>query len=219
MPLMQPRPHARSALRRHRIMEAALACFTAAGTAEARVPDIGRAAGASIGSIYHQFGSKEGLAAAVYLEGLRRYQQGLVATLENVTEAQAGILAVVNYHLTWAETNERWARYLLEARRADFMAGYEEDIQALNRAFGQALGAWLRPHVLAGRIRTLPLDLYPALLLGPCHEYVRGRLGGRAVTPREEAEALLGEAAWRALAGERAAEGGSDDASRAPHGG
>jgi len=112
--------------------------------------------------------------------------------------------AVAN-HLAWAERNEPWARFLMEARRADFMAAHEEEIRTLNRAFAQKLGEWLSPHVESGRIRRLPVDLFAAILLGPCHEYVRGWLGGRAVTPREEAQALLGEAAWRALAGAGAA--------------
>ena len=200
MPAPRSSRQARSHLRRQQILAAALACFTETGTEQATVPEIGRRAGASIGSIYHQFSSKEGVAAALYLEGLRRYQQGLLAVLVEAPAARPGVFAVVAYHLSWAEREEPWARFLLEARRADFMAGHEEDIRNLNREFAQALAEWFRPHVTSGAIRRLPIDLYPAILLGPSHEWVRGRLGGRTVTPRLKAANALGEAAWQALA-------------------
>ncbi len=200
MAVARPRRQARSQLRRRQILAAALACFTEAGGEQATVPEIGRRAGASIGSIYHQFGSKDGVAAALYLEGLAGYQRGLIHALLRATRAREGIVAAVRYHLRWAERHWAWARFLLEARRARFMVGQEDALRALNREFGRALGAWFRPHVEAGRLRPLPVDLYAAILLAPAQEWVRGRLGGRAVCSCRQAEDELGAATWRALA-------------------
>lgn len=199
MPPAAIRRQARSQARRASIVEAALACFVAHGYAAAPVPEIGRRAAASIGSLYHQFGSKEGIAAAVYLEGLERYQHGLVEALGGISAARAGVLAIVRHHLHWVRDNATWARFLLEARRAEFMRGREEEIRRLNREFAGSLGKWFRAHVEAGRIRALPPDLLLALLLGPCHEYTRGLLGGRSVSPAAQAERLLGDSIWRAL--------------------
>ena len=63
--------------RRQVILDAALEAFAERGTAAATVDDVRRRSGASVGSIYHHFGDKEGLAAALYVEGLRSYQEGL----------------------------------------------------------------------------------------------------------------------------------------------
>ena len=63
--------------RRDAILEAALDCFASYGFAKTTMDDIRLRAGASTGSLYHHFKSKEQLAAELYLEGVRRYQQGL----------------------------------------------------------------------------------------------------------------------------------------------
>jgi AcrR family transcriptional regulator len=60
-----------AAERRRAILEGALEAFTSKGFAAATVGDVRRLSGASVGSIYHHFGDKEGLAAALYLEGIR----------------------------------------------------------------------------------------------------------------------------------------------------
>jgi AcrR family transcriptional regulator len=67
--------------RRREILDAALACFVEKGLVVTTIDEIRLAAGASIGSLYHHFDSKEDLAAALYVEGLRDYQEGAVAEL------------------------------------------------------------------------------------------------------------------------------------------
>jgi AcrR family transcriptional regulator len=52
-----------------------------------------------VGSIYHHFGGKAGLAAALYVEGLEDYQQGFLAVLARQPDAEAGIKGVVQHHL------------------------------------------------------------------------------------------------------------------------
>ena len=59
--------------RRRDLLEAALVCFSAHGIEGATVEMILARCGASIASLYHHFGSKDGLAAALYLEGIEGY--------------------------------------------------------------------------------------------------------------------------------------------------
>ena len=54
---------------RERIFAAAKACFEAHGAA-AGMPEIARAAGVGVGSLYRAFGSRGGLAEAIYREAL-----------------------------------------------------------------------------------------------------------------------------------------------------
>src|SRR5258708_15335979 len=77
--------------RRADILGAALLAFTERGVAGASIEDIRRRCGASVGSIYHHFGGKDGIAGALYLEGLGDYQRGFVGVLQDATSSQSGI--------------------------------------------------------------------------------------------------------------------------------
>ena len=56
--------------RRTDILDAALEAFTVHGYSATSMSDLRRTTGASTGSLYHHFPSKEHLAAALYLEAL-----------------------------------------------------------------------------------------------------------------------------------------------------
>jgi AcrR family transcriptional regulator len=185
--------------RRRQIIEAALACFSELGFGETTMEQIRVRAGASTGSVYHQFRSKEELGVEVYLEGLGTYQAGFVAQLERHGEAEAGIRAIIAYHMGWVRQHPDWARYLFQMRQAAFLTASEQRIGELNAAFVGRVGQWLRPHVRAGRIRRVPRDLYAALLLGPCQEFSRAWLAGRADVDWDTATSELADAAWRTL--------------------
>jgi len=189
----------RGLARRQQILQAALACFAERGFGETTMEHIRRRAGASTGSIYHQFRGKEELAVEVYLEGLSSYQAGFVAELEKHSGAETGVRALVSHHLDWVREHPDWANYLFKMRQAAFVVSSEERIARLNGAFHDRVGAWMRPHVRQGRIRRLPRDLYPALLLGPCQEFSRAWLGGRVRADWEVARRELADAAWRML--------------------
>src|SRR5262245_44366562 len=96
--------------RRRQILMAALECFTTRGVATTTIEDIRAKSGASTGSIYHHFRSKENLAAVLYVEGLREYQAGLLQRLRRGRGAAAGIRVVVAYHLAWVRGHAEWAR-------------------------------------------------------------------------------------------------------------
>src|SRR3982074_2149649 len=98
---MNPTASARDQ-RPSQILTAALECFDERGFAATTIEEIRTRSGASIGSIYHHFGSKEQSAAELYVGGLRAYQQGFGRVLEeHADDAEAGIRAVVRHHLRW----------------------------------------------------------------------------------------------------------------------
>lgn len=191
--------HRSSEPRRREIIQAALACFTRKGVNEASIAEICKRSGASTGSVYHHFGGKEQLAAAVYLEGIRDYQEGFIQTLEKRGGASEGIFAAVSYHVEWVYQNPDWAKYLFETRRADFMDAIKEDFSNANGEFLRRVSEWFKLHIKAGTLRRLPLDIYASILLGPCQEFSRCYLTGCACTDLKEAARELGQAAWRSL--------------------
>lgn len=193
--------HQSTPARKQQILDAALRHFAARGIEATALEDIGRDAGVAVSSIYHHFGGKDRLAAAVYCEGISRFQEGYAAALEAQTEAHAGIVSIVSYHLDWVAAHPEWARYLFDTRRKSFDAEQEQALAQLNQAFHARLGAWFRPRVARGELRALPFDTTVALLVGSCQELARGHLGGRLTTSLEEVRHATADAVWRALAG------------------
>ncbi len=185
--------------RKKLIIETALACFSELGLDRTNMEDIRKRSGASTGSIYHHFKSKEQLAAEVYLEGIRRYQEGFLLAIEGKADAREGIKAVVCYHLTWVQDHPDWARFLFQQRRAEFMAGTEDQFTRINADFLGRASLWFGTHIRAGTFRRLPTDIYVAFLLGPCQEYTRMYLSGHARAKPDEIADELAEAVWRAI--------------------
>lgn len=173
------------------ILDAALKAFGERGVLAATVDDIRREAGVSVGSVYHHFGDKEGVAAALWLDCLRRYQEGFLAELSRHPDARGGVEGAVRFHLRWCGANPERARFLLAGRPA-------ASVEA-NREFFAAVQAWLRPHVHYGAVRDLPLDVLHALWLGAAMEYSRHWLAGRVAAPSSRAISVLAEAAWNSI--------------------
>jgi AcrR family transcriptional regulator len=175
------------------ILDAALDAFDERGYAAATIDDVRERSGASVGSIYHHFGGKEQLAAALYVRALADYQDGFVAALRRHRSARAGVRAAVEHHVAWVQARPKLARYLL-AQRAD-----SPQLDERNRAFFGAVTDWLAPHVEAGTLKDLPLDVRSALWIGAAQEWSRHWLEGRVQTSPKRAARLLADAAWEAL--------------------
>jgi AcrR family transcriptional regulator len=183
--------------RREAILEAALSAFLEHGVANAPIEAVCAGSRASVGSVYHHFGDKAGLAAAVYSEALAAYQATFLQALRGCPEdAEHSVKAVVRAHVRWCLQDEpRRARYLLF--HGDAARG--EDLGDLNAAFFAEVLRWWRPHVHYGAVRDLDLDLAYALWLGPAQEYCRLRLAGRTAVPPRRAVPELASAAWQSL--------------------
>ena len=194
---------AASRTRRRQILEAALDCFTTRGVEATSISDIRARCGASVGSIYHHFRSKEELAAALYMEGLRSYQEGFLRELRRHKDAESGVRAVVDYHLRWVSEKTDWARYLLYLREDSSITAAEDAIGSINQSFVAAMMSWLTPHVQAGDIARLPQDLYQPVLVGPLHHFSRQWLAGRTTSSMAEAQEVLADVVWKALSNPR----------------
>ena len=85
--------------RRQAILDAALACFLAETISATTVEAIRERSGASVGSIYHFFGSKDGLAAQLYVELLADHHSNYLDALRTSRSAKAGVTGAVHAHL------------------------------------------------------------------------------------------------------------------------
>lgn len=181
--------------RRQEILDAALRSFSDKGVAAATVDEVRRLSGASVGSIYHHFGDKEGLAAALYVEGLRDYQGGYLEIVRRRPDAERGIKAVVRHHLRWVAAHPDLARFLLSGPPP----GAGKQLEPMNRELFAVTREWVDAEVAGRRMRPMPRELMYAVLIGPAHEFSRHWLAGRTSTSMRTVERVLAQAAWDAL--------------------
>lgn len=184
------------------VLESARAALVERGVEGTAIDDLRRATGKSVGSLYHRFGSKEGLAAAVYADALAAYQSAFVDELRAHPDAAAGVKAVVLRHVDWHERNPDRARFLHEngglARREPGVTLVAE----LNETFFDETLRWWRTHVGYGAVRDLPFDLAYVLWLGAAQEYCRLWLAGATRVGTRAAKRTLAEGAWNSLRNE-----------------
>ncbi|MUL62962.1 TetR family transcriptional regulator [Mycobacterium sp. CBMA 234] len=185
--------------RRRAILDAALTVFLKNGVAGATIEALHRESGASVGSIYHFFGNKEGVAAELYTATLCDYFDTYLAALQGSSTARSGIETSVRTHLEWVVSNEARARFLFHCREYEVIEESRPAIAALNEQFYGEASAWLRPHVEGRRIKPLPPRLCQALWMGPCVEYARLWLARPADFDVLSAAPVLAQAAWDAV--------------------
>jgi len=198
-PIPRTHVHGRSGATRRAILKAALECFADKGFAETTLDDVRKRSGISIGSIYHHFGSKEQIGGALYLEGLRDYQQSITSALRQSSEARSAIRGIVISHLEWVRTNPAWSEYLFENRRTKFVAAIELRIRQLNQVAFREWTLLLYKYQQRGEIMRLPLDITVSILIGPAQQFARMWRGHRAKIDIEAATTPLADAAWRSI--------------------
>jgi AcrR family transcriptional regulator len=191
-------PRAGTLARRASVLAAALDCFNRFGIEGTTIQDIQRTANCSVGSLYHHFGSKEGIAEELFIEGIQRFNSGMLRRLRRCSGAEASVKAVVYFSCDWTTRNRALASYL-HSRDIDFSDGARARLKEIYRNYLGEIFAWFAPFVARGEMRVLPRETYVPLISGPIQEYIRRWLSGhhdrRLATVRE----LFAEAAWNAV--------------------
>lgn len=192
-------PGARKATKR-RVLNCALDAFDQGGTEGLTIEAIRERSGASIGSIYHHFGNKEGIAAAIFLAALDDQQERFEEALQQAKGVPEAVQGWVQAYIAWVVEHPRLARFLFGSRR---MLGSPEAAQALKARNERRYGpfqAQLAQARADGLVRVLPPEMYLPLLIGPAENYCRAWLSARVKSCPSTHSALFAEAAWRAIA-------------------
>jgi AcrR family transcriptional regulator len=187
--------------RKREILLAALDCFDAAGVEPTTIGDIQKAAGCSVGSLYHHFGSKEGVAEALWLSLIGEFNAAMLLRMRRAKTGEAAVRSVVAAYVGWSVRHPKSMRYL-NARDIEFSAAGNRRKLALHREYIEAVFNLFAPFVRSGEIAQLPLHAYVPLISGPIEAYVRRWLAGEAPSPKK-VEALFADAAWNAVKGDQ----------------
>ncbi len=181
-----------------RVLSAALARFTESGIERTNIGDILKDADCSVGSLYHHFGSKEGIAEALFVDGVKQFNHNLLDALMQHNEAEPGVKSIVSSCCSWVTRQPQLAAYML-SREIKLSEEAKAELREADQSFRESLTAWFSPHIEAGDLQNLHFNVYVPLISGPTLEYSRMWLSGRYSRSPETVAAVMGEAAWQSV--------------------
>lgn len=194
-------PRAKTLALRANILAGALDCFEQHGIDGTTVSDIRRITKCSIGSLYHHFGSKEGIAEELFIEGIRAFNDGMIRRLKRTKHAEDSVKGVVRFYCEWTAKNRPLARYL-HSRNIEFSDEARLRLRNIHSAYiSEVFGLFAR-HVEAGELRLLPLETYVPLISGPVQEFTRRWLSGQSeagTSISKQLREIFADAAWKAV--------------------
>ncbi|MGW0996742.1 TetR/AcrR family transcriptional regulator [Streptomyces sp. NPDC002523] len=184
------------------LLDAALRVYAKGGDQGLTVGAVTKASGVSLGSLYHHFGSLDGLMDALLTRWLGRLLDELAAALAGTRTAHTGIRALVVAYLGFVQQH-REAAVLLHSSYAD-RAGMADGrrLRDAQEARLSPLAQWAQSYVDAGELAPLHPALIESLVLGPVIALARRRLSGIDDVDLDEAALILPDRIWRAVAAE-----------------
>ncbi|MGC4059741.1 MAG: TetR/AcrR family transcriptional regulator [Aquabacterium sp.] len=192
-------PGARAQLKR-RMLQGALACFNEHGIEPTTIEMILTRCEASVGNLYHHFGSKEGLVAALFFCALADQAMRVDEELAKARTTQEGVAALVYSYVDWVTAQPELARFVFQARSAVSKGPHAKELQQRNRERGKLLMAWFAVPGHAGAIKALPPELMFSLIIGAPENYSRAWLSGRVKASPAQYREMLAEAVWASVA-------------------
>ncbi|MDB6145537.1 MAG: bacterial regulatory s, tetR family protein [Pseudomonas sp.] len=192
-------PGPRAQLKRD-ILLSALACFNEHGLEPTTIDMIKAHCGTSVGNIYHHFGNKDGLVAALFFSALEDQTRLREHHWERVETAREGVAAMVYSYVDWVTAQPELARFQYQARSAVAKGPRGEELTQRNRLRNRKTIDWLRGPERQQAFGDWPAELVPSLIIGQSESYCRTWLSGRVRASPSEYREKLAEAAWRSVA-------------------
>jgi len=182
-----------------RLLDGALRVHEATGREGFTVHAVVAESGVSLGSLYHHFGSFDGLAAGLYARCMEHLLDAVVAALSSKRATRSGIEAVVVAYLAFTRDHADEARFIHAAAYASFLPDHAVAIAAAKAPRIEAIAAWFRPRIAAGEIAPITEPLLEMVLIGPAAETSRRWLAGQPGIDLDEAMRVLPKLVARAL--------------------
>ncbi|MER6348302.1 TetR/AcrR family transcriptional regulator [Streptomyces sp. NPDC001595] len=182
------------------LLDTALRVYAECGEQGLTVSAVTKASGVSLGSLYHHFGSFDGLLDALTQRWLDRLLGELVGALQRTRTARTGIEALVRTYLVFVQEHPAASR-LLHSSRADRQSmAVAKELRDTQEARVSAFGLWIQAHVDTGEVAPLPQPLMESLVLGPVVAVARRWLSGLDDVDLDETVRVLPDRIWRSVA-------------------
>lgn len=125
------------------ILAGAARAFAAQGYAATSMREVAQATGASLGSIYHHFGSKEGLLRAIMTTNFRRVRVALEERLAEVDDPRIAIEVFVENHIGFF-TRDLDAMKVMSHELSTLHGTAGEEVRALRDSYTDRARGFLR---------------------------------------------------------------------------
>ncbi|MGW5422697.1 TetR/AcrR family transcriptional regulator [Streptomyces sp. NPDC003943] len=185
-----------------RLLTAALEVFATSGQAGFTVNAVTKASGVSLGSLYHHFGSFDGLAAALYGHCLGQTYTAALATVDRARTARTGIRAFVTTYLRFIQENPAVARYLHGSAYSSYLAVDADRARGVEPDHFPRVADHLRRWVDSGDIAPLPGPLLEVLVVGPVAVAAHRWLATPEDIDLDQAARILSDRIWASVRAE-----------------
>ncbi|WP_017241368.1 TetR/AcrR family transcriptional regulator [Streptomyces sp. SS] len=185
-----------------RLLTTALRVYADSGQQGFTVNAVSAASGVSLGSLYHHFGSFDGLAAALYIRCMEQLCGEVVAALTRTRTGRTGVRAVITAYLRFTEEHPDAALFIHASAYSGHLVAHADRIRAAKEPLLSAIGDWIRPLAEAGEIAPTPGPVIEALVIGPAAETARRWLSSTYDVDLAEAARVLPDRVWRSLSPE-----------------
>ncbi|MEU5951407.1 TetR/AcrR family transcriptional regulator [Streptomyces sp. NPDC047525] len=182
-----------------RLLTAALEVYATSGQPGFTVSTVTAAGGVSLGSLYHHFGSIEGLAAALYTRCMEQLFDEMIAALSRARTARTGVRALVVAYLRFTREHPDAALFLHASAYSGYLAAHADRIRTAKAAKLAVIAEWMLPRIAAGEIAPVPAPVLEVLLMGPVAEAAHRWLAGTYDMDLAEAARFLPDRIWCSL--------------------
>lgn len=172
----------------------------------------------SNGALFHRFSSKEAIAAALYVDAIKSFQEEHWRILEgNAPETLREMVdAIVHHQLQWIQDNPAAAQFIYDRGQLDWSPEAAQELAGLNAKLIEAYRGWLTPFRERGELRPLSTTLLGAIVGGPTHHIAQRWLRGSRSKPLTRYAEELAYAAWASAVNPASLAGAEPDAATVP---
>jgi TetR/AcrR family transcriptional regulator, repressor of fatR-cypB operon len=182
--------------KRARLLDAALALFETRGFDGVAVPEIARAAGVAVGTVYRYFDTKEALVNALYRHWKRAYNDAVLAPLPDDLPARGAFASYWQRMTLFARTHPRAMRFMDLHHHAPYL---DDESRSEGRAYAEVASDFVARARAEGVLGDLPPVLIVALMWGAAAGLVKFAGQGALSLDVESAQSME-DALWRAIA-------------------
>lgn len=179
------------------ILTATLSLFSNKGYFNTSIRDISRESGVSIGSIYHHFKDKEGVASAVYNNLLDRMLAELTTIKTNNTTAHDRCRAVIAFLFDITEQEPEVMEFMLYSKHREFLP--DENPVCSSEPF-EMMREMVREGMVSGEIQVMDLMVASSCLFGGSIRMITSRLDKLIEKPLPSYLDSIWACSWKAVA-------------------
>jgi len=182
---------------RQQILSATLSLFSKKGYFNTSVRDIAHESGVSIGSIYHHFKDKEGIASAMYNNLLDRMITDLVQIKSSNNTAHDSCREVIAFLFKMTEEEPEVMEFMLSSKHRDFLPNEKPVCSSAPFNFMREL---VKDGMVSGEIQLMDLMVASSCLYGASLRMINSRLDGLIEKPLPDYLDAIWSSSWKAVA-------------------